>query len=522
VVKSGFSAEQARPQSVPFENGAAPAPVAIEPEEVSMQPVRKASSAPSLEVSRAAGTDLPRVAEVRGAMNVEGIARPPEPVPPMRQPVALGRSPMLSNASQSKGVQADVAQANAAPSESEASPMALKPTAQPLTMRKPVSASGESVKEFQPTIPGAERPVASGEQSKANAKDLSASSELRWPRTEKPEEKSERSLPGKELQPTANQPGKESASPKPVKLDPEQVAEGLEAARQESVRTAVRSGSSEKSALANSPAPQRLSRRSVELVAPAEREAEPVAETSEKGADRTFEVERSREQWRPQTEPRREKAIDSALRAKSEGTLTPRVESIPSRPDAAGAPAPMPGASSAVSAARELAQMERIATALDEQRTIQQVAVQAKDQAGQNQGEIRVQLEPDQLGKLRMQIGVEDGVVRARIVTETAEARAMLERHLPDLKVALGEQGLRVQEVRLISASGGEQPLSGFEGQSHSYRHGGTGTPQEQRQAWTNDSSSWTPDRQPKQEHSRPHPDRWRNLANSGRVDYRA
>jgi flagellar hook-length control protein FliK len=520
VVKSDLSVTQARPQSVSFESGVAQASVDTGTEEGSMPFIRKVASTQPPEVSRVAATDLPRSAEVRGAMNAGASARPSESVLPFRQPVAVGQSPIPANAAQSEGIRSGAVQAVVASPEPEASPMAQEQIAQPLTMRKPGSTSGESVKEPQSTVPASERPIASAEQS--NAKDLPDSSELRMPRTEKPEGNSERSFPSRKLQPVTTQRSEASASRKSVKLDPERVSEALEAARRESVRGAVQSGSSERSALANNPAPQRFSGRSVEMVAPAERESEPVAETSEKGADRTFEVERSREEWRPQTEPQREKAVDSAPRARSEWTVTPRAEAIHSRPDAAGAPAPMPGASSAVSAARELAQMERIATALDEQRTIMQVAGESMTQADSNPGDIRGQLEPDQLGRLRMQIGVEDGVVRARIVTETGEARALLERHLPELKIALGEQGLRVQEVRLISAGSGEQALSGFEGQSHSYRHGGTGTQQEQRQAWANDSSSWTPDRQPKQEQSRPYPDRWRNRAGSGRVDYRA
>ncbi len=70
----------------------------------------------------------------------------------------------------------------------------------------------------------------------------------------------------------------------------------------------------------------------------------------------------------------------------------------------------------------------------------------------EGRGQMEMQLVPDELGRLRIRISVEDGRVTARIVTESREARAMLESHLPDLRLALGEQGLKVHEVKLSQA----------------------------------------------------------------------
>lgn len=484
------------------------------------QPVRKGASTPAEIVSRIKGIDLPQGSGVRAAMSaVEGI-RPFDPVLPFRQPEAAGQSPIPSTAPQSGEVHLGTAQAVVVPSEQESAPAAIESPAQPLTMRKPGPAGEEPAKELQsPTAPR-ERGIVSAEQTKLEKP--SASPELRMPEVDIPNRSTERTVPGKDARPMDTPRPAEPGPLRSVKLNPEQVAEGLEAARRESVQVPDKAVSSEKSVLANSPSPRRLAGRSEDYVPSSRRESGPVEEVPEKTVERSFETERPSEELRPRAGLQRDEGIEADPRLRPERIAAPRTESIHSRPESAAATAPMPGkASSAVSAARELAQMERIATALDEQRTIQQVAEQAKTLAGQNRGEIRMQLQPDQLGRLRMLIGVEDGVVRARIVTETAEARAMLERHLPDLKLALGDQGLRVQEVRLISAGTGEQSLSGFEGQSHSHRQ--AGTQQEHRSAGANDSSSWLPDRQPRQERqSQPHADRWRNYAATGRVDYRA
>lgn len=107
------------------------------------------------------------------------------------------------------------------------------------------------------------------------------------------------------------------------------------------------------------------------------------------------------------------------------------------------------------------AAQERPALILNDQPVLEQIVQQAKANLSGGRGEVQLRLEPDYLGKLRMQISVEDGRVTARIVTETHEARSLLERNLSELKLALGEQGLKVQEVKLTLAGGGEDYSSG-------------------------------------------------------------
>lgn len=65
--------------------------------------------------------------------------------------------------------------------------------------------------------------------------------------------------------------------------------------------------------------------------------------------------------------------------------------------------------------------------------------------AEQRGGEVRLRLSPPELGSLRLQVSVQDGVMVARMETETEAARAQLTNSLPDLRERLAEQGIRVE-----------------------------------------------------------------------------
>ena len=58
---------------------------------------------------------------------------------------------------------------------------------------------------------------------------------------------------------------------------------------------------------------------------------------------------------------------------------------------------------------------------------VQQVVQSVRTGVVEGRGEMQLQLVPDQLGRIRMRVAVEDGRVTARIVTETQEARSLLE-----------------------------------------------------------------------------------------------
>jgi hypothetical protein len=60
-----------------------------------------------------------------------------------------------------------------------------------------------------------------------------------------------------------------------------------------------------------------------------------------------------------------------------------------------------------------------------------------------------LQLDPPELGKLRIDLYVEGDKLVARILTESQESRALIETHLPELRQALGENRMELVDVRV-------------------------------------------------------------------------
>ncbi len=79
---------------------------------------------------------------------------------------------------------------------------------------------------------------------------------------------------------------------------------------------------------------------------------------------------------------------------------------------------------------------------------VQRAAVHLKH----DQGEINIDLKPDFLGRVRMQITTENQQVTVRILTELATVRDMIEIGLPQLKSELQSQGLQVERLEVAVA----------------------------------------------------------------------
>lgn len=67
--------------------------------------------------------------------------------------------------------------------------------------------------------------------------------------------------------------------------------------------------------------------------------------------------------------------------------------------------------------------------------------------------EVVLRLNPQELGKVRMTITVEQDNVKAHILTQNPQTREMIDRHLPRLRDALEEQGLHLQQVEVTVAT---------------------------------------------------------------------
>jgi flagellar hook-length control protein FliK len=85
---------------------------------------------------------------------------------------------------------------------------------------------------------------------------------------------------------------------------------------------------------------------------------------------------------------------------------------------------------------------------IDRVRFVQRVA-RAFHQLGESGGELRLRLSPPELGALRLEVAVREGVLTARLEAETPAARALLFDNLPALRERLAAQDVRVERFEV-------------------------------------------------------------------------
>lgn len=97
----------------------------------------------------------------------------------------------------------------------------------------------------------------------------------------------------------------------------------------------------------------------------------------------------------------------------------------------------------------------------EQARFVQRVA-KAFQTAQSGSGEIQLRLSPPELGSLKLEIKVQNGVLTARVEAETATAKNMIVDSLPVLKERLAEQGIQVErfDVDLMDRHPQGQPDS--------------------------------------------------------------
>ena len=96
---------------------------------------------------------------------------------------------------------------------------------------------------------------------------------------------------------------------------------------------------------------------------------------------------------------------------------------------------------------------------VDRARFVQRVA-RAFHAADEQGGQVRLRLSPPELGALRLEVTVRDGVMTARLETETQSAKNLLLDHMPMLRERLAEQNIRVErfDVDLMNGQSGGTP----------------------------------------------------------------
>ena len=96
---------------------------------------------------------------------------------------------------------------------------------------------------------------------------------------------------------------------------------------------------------------------------------------------------------------------------------------------------------------------------IDRVRFVQRVA-RAFESVGEHGGNLHLRLHPPELGSLRLEVAVRNGVMTARLEAETPAAQSLLLDNLPLLRERLAEQNIRIErfDVDLMDRSSGGSP----------------------------------------------------------------
>ncbi|MFH1022441.1 MAG: flagellar hook-length control protein FliK [Planctomycetota bacterium] len=132
----------------------------------------------------------------------------------------------------------------------------------------------------------------------------------------------------------------------------------------------------------------------------------------------------------------------SALRWNASAPVAERVEVVPAgRLDRMAGPSP----------AERVEMMERVVRTM--RMTLEEGA-----------GRVQIRLNPPQLGYLRMELAMRDGVLSANFQTETPAARHILQNHLPELKESLAQSGIQLGGFSVSVDRGTQGSMSEYEG----------------------------------------------------------
>jgi flagellar hook-length control protein FliK len=86
-------------------------------------------------------------------------------------------------------------------------------------------------------------------------------------------------------------------------------------------------------------------------------------------------------------------------------------------------------------------------------------------------GLVQLRLSPPELGSLRLELTMQNGVMMAAVETETPAARQVLLDHLPALRERLAEQNIRIErfdvDVRQENSGGQADPRAQQEQRQH-------------------------------------------------------
>lgn len=120
----------------------------------------------------------------------------------------------------------------------------------------------------------------------------------------------------------------------------------------------------------------------------------------------------------------------------------------------------------------------------DQARFVERVA-RAFRAVGGHSGSVRLRLSPPELGSLRLEITVRNGLMTARVEAETPTARNLLLDNLPALRDRLAQQDIKIKQfdVGLMDRSPGGLPDQTADHTQSRHQGGGHGAPQAGRES---------------------------------------
>ncbi|MCL4191004.1 MAG: flagellar hook-length control protein FliK [Thermoguttaceae bacterium] len=123
------------------------------------------------------------------------------------------------------------------------------------------------------------------------------------------------------------------------------------------------------------------------------------------------------------------------------------------------------------SAASTSRQAETPSDQADRVRFVQRVA-RAFEAANDRGGHVRLRLHPPELGSLRVELTIRNGVMNARVEAESSAAQSLLLENLPALRERLAEHDIKVQrfDVDLLNRGAGGSPQEPGSQSQSSYR----------------------------------------------------
>ncbi|MHC4605418.1 MAG: flagellar hook-length control protein FliK [Planctomycetota bacterium] len=94
---------------------------------------------------------------------------------------------------------------------------------------------------------------------------------------------------------------------------------------------------------------------------------------------------------------------------------------------------------------------------------VERIVRAAKLAESKGQTKLRIVLRPPHLGRMKVQLSVEDHVLQGRIQADQSATRELILNHMQELKESLEQQGIEVGDFQVDVEQGAEQPAQDFQ-----------------------------------------------------------